>query len=97
MNTEHNNLHNGNSGVYYEYRETFYRVTSLGKEVETSRRETSDNCRDLITLALNTSTSFVDGGCLHHWDTASIMVIRFDLNGRKTLFETNLFADDFAK
>lgn len=99
MNTELNNLLNGKSGVYYEYRETFYRVTSSGQEAETSRRETSDNCGDLIRMAFKTSTNFVEHGgvCLYHWDTVSVMVIRFDGDGRKTLFETNLFASDFAE
>lgn len=99
MNTELNNRLNGKNGVYYEYRETFYRVTSSGQEVETSRRETSDNCEALIRMAFKTSSNFVDQRCVcsYHWDTVSVIVIRFDGNGRKVLFETNLFASDFAE
>lgn len=92
MNTELNNLH-------YEYRETFYRVTSSGQEHETSRRETSVNCGDLIRMALKTSTNFVEhgGDCLSNWDMVSVSVNRFDSAGAKTIFSANLFVSDFAE
>lgn len=99
MNTELNNLLANQNSVYYEYRETFYRVTSSGQEHETSGRETSVNCGDLIRMALKTSTNFVElrGDCPEHWDMASVSVNRFDSTGAKTIFTANLFADDFAE
>lgn len=99
MNTELNNLLANQNSVYYEYRETFYRVTSSGQEHETSCRETSVNCGDLIRMALKTATNFVEhgGDCLLHWDMASVSVNRFDSEGAKTIFSANLFASDFAE
>lgn len=99
MNTELNNLLANQSSVYYEYRETFYRVTSSGQEYETSSRETSVNCSDLIRMALKTSSNFAAhrDDCLVHWDMASVSVNRFDSTGAKTIFTANLFADDFSK
>lgn len=99
MNTELNNLLANQNRVYYEYRETFYRVTSSGQEHETSWRETSVNCEDLIRMALKTSTNFVEhgGDCLSNWDMVSVSVNRFDSAGAKAIFSANLFVSDFAE
>lgn len=99
MSTEHNNLHNGGNGVYYEYLETFYRVDGCGREHECNRRETYDDCAAPMSRALKLAAKYVEMPCstLHGWDLVTISVKRCDSYGSKAVFESHLFADDFAE
>ena len=99
MDTVLNDMINVKNGVYYEYRETFYRVDDQGNEHEVYSRETAVNCADLMRTALTTATKFVErtGSILHDWDLLTLCVIRHDSDGAKTVFEARLFASDFAE
>lgn len=87
--------------VYYELRETFYRVDSQGREFEETIRKTSNLCWPFIMAASETTANFAQLGVEQkvHYDMVSISVLRFDpcIDGIKTLFESHLFADDFAE
>lgn len=100
MNAELNNQLNGKNGVYYEYRETFYRVDDRAREYESNCRETYDDCAVPMRRALKMVTKYVEMSCgaLYGWDLVTVEILRYDLQiGEiKTLFESHLFADDFA-
>lgn len=94
-----NDMINDKNNVYYEYRETFYRVDGCGREYECNRRETYDDCVAPMSRALKLAAKYVEMPCstLDGWDLVTISVKRCDSYGSKAVFESNLFADDFAE